>query len=146
MTLTDKDAMDERRRSPRCDVCAVPAPQGCECHHIAHRGHGGGFRLDISWAMLSVCFLCHRAIEDGNPIQRGRFRGTVLREADQYEIVHHRDGIPLEVDLQGIVWLLARLDSKLSIAKRFAVCVEELDELNLPYAMAVMSRAWELEQ
>jgi hypothetical protein len=107
-------------------------------HHISKRGMGGGSTLDARWNLLGLCRECHGCVEDARPIKFGPYKGTCLRDADQYLIVSHREGIPLEVDLQLLAWWFDRLDkhaSKLRIVK----ALDELGEGEQKLAMQTLA-------
>lgn len=138
MTILDESTLARYRVAGPCDVCcrwfAVR-----QAHHIEPRRMGAGSRLDCSWNLLAVDGFCHRLIEDGKPIQRGPRAGAALRQADQWLIVTHRDMLPLDADLQKLVWWFARLDKAASPA-RVAVALGELNEAERGMAAVVLER------
>lgn len=107
MIIPDEKLLDDFRTFGRCDVCDYVGAR--EPHHIVKRGMDGGSRMDIRINLLATCRDCHRRIEDARPIERGPYRGAALREADQFWLVSHRDKIPVDVDLQAVVWMIDRL-------------------------------------
>ena len=138
MTIHDEFALALLRIPGRCNVCgrhfAVREP-----HHIEPRRAGGGSRIDASWNLLSVDRSCHSLLEDGKPIQHGPHKGAALRQADQWLIVTHRDGLPLEADLQHLAWWFARLDRDASPA-RIGEAMKSLNEAERELARMTLAR------
>ena len=100
---------------------------------------GSGSRIDASWNLLSVDRSCHRLLEDGKPIQHGPRKGAALRQADQWLIVTHRDGLPLDADLQHLAWWFARLDKDAS-PDRIEEALKSLNESEQELARMTLAR------
>jgi hypothetical protein len=136
--------LEEFRRTERCELCGRPINGQADPHHISKRGMGGGSALDARWNLLGLCRECHGCIEDARPIKFGPYKGACLRDADQYLIVSHREGIPLEVDLQLLAWWFDRLDKHAS-KWRIVKALDELGEGEQKLAMQTLAETEALQ-
>jgi hypothetical protein len=101
MIIKDEVCLARFRRSPRCEWCGRPTPEGCDPHHaIIKRGIGGGSRLDVPENLVALCrgwsqktgqwVSCHQDAESGK-ITRWELLALIARreKVPEAEIMDH---------------------------------------------------------
>ena len=84
-------------RGRTCERCGLGPG---EPHHVKPRGHGGGSRLDVACNLISLCRMCHMAVER-------------TREGQQecWRIIESREGLEFGA-AEEAVWRLLRTCSR----------------------------------
>lgn len=127
------DALMAEFRTMACEIPGCGKRPACG-HHILCRGLAGGHEITVRINLLAVCQLCHQKI--GNASRQ--FSGRVLRREEQLELVSHREGIDLAVDLMDFLYLLDRLP-KNTTAERFW---QEAKHLDADVALRLKLEIW----
>lgn len=104
MTITDEKVLASMRGPGPCLWCKMQCARR-EVHHLVCKGMGGGSRLDVPWALASLCdhfgASCHRRYHDGN------LDNAEVRAADRMrELVARREGTTPEAITEAIYCLL----------------------------------------
>lgn len=94
MTIIDDDLLEYFRKRP-CELCR--APPRSQPHHLMGRGHSGGWRLDVSIGLMSLCGICHSEHGD-EPRSLQMLLGIVAR----------REGLLGWEVVRDAIWLLRR--------------------------------------
>lgn len=76
MIREDEALLDYFRQKPFCEKCGARSPGRLDPHHVLHRGHSGGTRLDTSLNLVALCRRCHHKYGD-DPKWEGYFLGLV---------------------------------------------------------------------
>lgn len=103
MRIVNELLLAEFRSRQRCELCGRATPEGCEPHHLASRGHGGGYRIDARPNLMSLCpgpWGCHQKYHDGK-----------VRRIDLLAVVANREGVSVE-DIKEAIWKLQRTPNK----------------------------------
>lgn len=107
VTIVDDAALQLIRSLNRCEVCNQRGM--VDAHHVLHRGHGGGQRIDHSYNLLAICRLCHTKLE----VAQLSFCGRKVTIIDQYGFIGSRERLPPS-DIQEAVTYFSNLSPKLN--------------------------------
>jgi hypothetical protein len=108
MKIVNEATLDKFRMPGRCELCQKQC-RVREPHHHQRKGHGGGYRLDVSIGLISlgpsqtfVC-VCHARVTDGD-----------ISDARVLEVIAKRHATTPDA-IQEALWVLARLPKRASV-------------------------------
>jgi hypothetical protein len=89
MKIVNEATLDLFRLPVPCAWCRIRV--ATDPHHLFGRGHGGGLRLDVAIALVSLCATCHRMHHDGHqPTRRELLKIVARREKVAVETLLER--------------------------------------------------------
>lgn len=105
MKIECEAVLDKFRGIGKCELCGRMC-QRREPHHHQRRGHGGGYRLDVSIALVSVGAVFHCPCHE-------RIHAGALTSEQVLAVIAKREGATV-AEVREAIWVLVRLPKRAS--------------------------------